>query len=110
MFSRPVSARTFRAVTYVAIAGLAFQVLHFAEHALQLGYWFLNPLERPWLTPWAVVGRDALVAGGDPVLGTGMLPLGGHGVLFGGVIAMCVVILCQRRSVGDPAPLRRPLR
>ena len=40
-----------------AVAGVAFQVFHFLEHGLQLGYWFLHPTAAPWLTPWAVLGQ-----------------------------------------------------
>lgn len=46
------------AIAAVAGAGLAFQVGHFAEHALQFGIWILGDLsnicgrDKPWMSPW----------------------------------------------------------
>src|SRR5580704_5003186 len=42
----------------IAGAGLAFQVGHFAEHAMQFGVWVLGDLshmcgrDTPWMSPW----------------------------------------------------------
>lgn len=42
----------------IAGAGLAFQVGHFAEHAIQFGVWILGDLSQlcgrdtPWMSPW----------------------------------------------------------
>jgi len=107
VFSRPVSAGTFKTITYVAIAGVTFQILHFSEHIAQLGYWFLNPLDKPWLTPWAAVGRDALAAGGDAVLGTEFLHLIGNGVFFGGVVVMCLLLMCKAMPYNEYPSLNK---
>lgn len=43
----------------IAGVGLAFQLGHFAEHAIQFGVWILGDLSRicgrdtPWMSPWA---------------------------------------------------------
>lgn len=52
-----------RALLLVAAAAVIFQIVHFAEHALQFGYLVTHPAEAAWLTPWAVATRDALDAG-----------------------------------------------
>ena len=45
-------------IAVVAGAGLAFQVGHFAEHALQFAIWILGDLsnicgrDTPWMSPW----------------------------------------------------------
>ncbi len=107
LFERGVSPRTFRIITSVAVAGVAFQVAHFVEHIAQLGYWFMHPLEAPWLTPWAAVGRDALAAGGNAATGTELLHLIGNVVFFVGLIGLCVTLACKRRALGDHPPLRK---
>jgi len=107
MLRAGVGARTFRAITYIAVAGVAFQVVHFIEHVAQLGYWFAHPLEAPWLTPWAVVGRDMLAAGGAAVTGTELLHLIGNVIFFVGLIGMCLVLVCQRRSITDHQLLKK---
>lgn len=58
-----VSAATMRRLVLafgtVAALGLAFQVGHFAEHAIQFGVWILGDLsnicgrDTPWMSPWA---------------------------------------------------------
>ena len=46
------------AIAILAGAGLAFQVGHFAEHAIQFGIWVLGDLsnicgrDTPWMSPW----------------------------------------------------------
>jgi hypothetical protein len=102
-----VSTRTFRAITYVAVAGVAFQVFHFAEHIAQLGYWFMHPLEKPWLTPWATVGRDMLAVGGNAVTGAELLHLTGNVIFFVGLVGMCVVLECKRKSLKNYTALKK---
>lgn len=67
---------------------LAFQVFHFAEHGLQLGYWFIHPDAAPWLTPWAGAGRDVLAVASDGQAGSGneLLHLIGNGVFLVGLL------------------------
>lgn len=46
------------AIAVIAGMGLAFQVGHFAEHAIQFGVWVLGDYsqlcgrDRPWMSPW----------------------------------------------------------
>lgn len=56
-FPRPVlDLRTILAA--IAGLGLAFQVGHFAEHAIQFGVWILGDISKicgrdtPWMSPW----------------------------------------------------------
>lgn len=109
LFNRGVSQRTFRVITAVALAGVAFQVVHFIEHIAQLGYWFLHPLQPPWLTPWAAVGRDALAAGGNTATGTELLHLIGNVIFLVGVIGLCAALACKRRALADHPPLRKAI-
>jgi hypothetical protein len=75
------------------VAGLGFQVVHFAEHLLQVGYWVRHPRSAPWLTPWAAAGRDGLAAFTDGQAGTGneLLHLLGNLVFLGGLAAAVVL-------------------
>lgn len=107
MFKNGVSARTFRLITYVAVAGVAFQVVHFIEHLAQLTYWFAHPLDAPWLTPWAVMGRDILAAGGEAITGAELLHLLGNTLFFVGLIGMCVVLRCKQRTLKEHSLLRK---
>lgn len=70
-----------------AAGGLGFQLIHVLEHAVQAGAWVLAPTEPPFLTPWAVVGRDALAVGGDAALGNELLHLLGNLVFLVGLVA-----------------------
>lgn len=89
----------------IALAATAFQVFHVAEHALQVGYWLLNPTEAPWLTPWAAVGRDALAATVDGRAGSGseLLHLVGNGLFLAGLVALQAA---ARQRDMSPARLR----
>jgi hypothetical protein len=56
-FPRPVlDLRTILAA--IAGLGLAFQIGHFAEHAIQFGVWILGDISKicgrdtPWMSPW----------------------------------------------------------
>lgn len=85
-----VSRSSVRGVLLVAAGGLLFQVLHVLEHVLQLGYWVAHPLEAPWLTPWAVTGRDvlAMTVDGHAAGGNELLHLLGNLIFFGGLVAL----------------------
>ena len=79
----------------LVIGTLSFQGVHFFEHLLQIGYWFLHPAYPPWMTPWgqaAADGLGALLAGHHATMATGMelLHLVGNWITFVGLIAMYV--------------------
>lgn len=79
-----------RVLFVVAVGGLGFQLFHVLEHLLQAGYWAVHPTEAPWLTPWAVEGRDLLahVADGHAGSGNELLHLFGNVLFFGGLFAL----------------------
>jgi hypothetical protein len=81
----------YRLVRDVAVFGLVFQVVHFVEHGAQLGYWFLNPTEKPWLTPWAAVGRDLLAIDGTAAAGNELLHLLGNLIFMAGLVGLAVL-------------------
>lgn len=89
-----------------AVAGIVFQVIHFIEHGAQLGYWFLHPTAAPWLTPWAVAGRDMLAAGGNAGLGNELLHLVGNSLFFIGLIGLCVLVERGGESIADVRALK----
>lgn len=90
------------------MAGIAFQVFHFAEHLLQAGYWVVHPGEAPWLTPWAAAGRDVLASAADGQAATGseLLHLGGNAVFLAGVVAAVVAVRASGRWTRTPSALR----
>lgn len=96
--------RTRALLKYLAVGALAFQMVHLIEHVAQLGYWIAHPLEAPWLTPWAIEGRDALAAGGNLALGNELLHLVGNLIFLGGLLAL--VLYSRRREQETPSPLR----
>lgn len=106
--TRPVAVN---ALVWVAVAGIGFQVLHFAEHLLQAGYWVLHPVEAPWLTPWAGVGRDVLASATDGQAATGneLLHLGGNAVFFAGLVAALLAVRSSARWTRTPSGLRGAL-
>lgn len=86
----------YRGVVAAAGALLAFQAFHFLEHLIQLGYWFMHPDARPYMTPWATVGADGLglwsadlPGAGTPMMrGMELLHLVGNLLFLGGLIAL----------------------
>ena len=93
------------ALSKVVVGAVGFQVFHFLEHGLQLGYWFVNPKEKPWLTPWAQTGVDGLAfwcqiwpgEGQAGQRGAELLHLVGNSIFFAGVIAL--FLLAKERNV-----------
>lgn len=71
-----------------AVGGLGFQLVHAVEHVVQAGAWVAAPHQSPFLTPWAVVGRDALAVGGDLSLGNELLHLLGNVIFLVGLAAL----------------------
>ncbi len=70
----------------LVLGGVSFQVVHFFDHLLQLGYWFAHPTEAPWMPPWSrvAVGDLATLAGyqGDMAAGMELLHLTGNWIFF----------------------------
>ncbi len=91
------TAQWLRWAQYAVVAGLSFQLFHLLEHFLQTGYWFLNPAEAPWLTPWAAAGRDMLVVGSQVSTGNELLHLVGNGIFFAALVAMVFVCRTHQR-------------
>lgn len=88
-----------RLVRDTAVFALLFQVFHFIEHIAQVGYWFVNPSQPPWLTPWAVAGRDLLAVDGTPGGGNELLHLVGNLIFLGGVIALALITWHSGRKI-----------
>ncbi|MDQ1518054.1 MAG: hypothetical protein QOE80_3884 [Actinomycetota bacterium] len=94
----------------VVSAALVFQAVHFAEHAVQAGYWLIHRQAAPYLTPWAASTRTGLaywcrVWGGEgaPLAqGNELLHLVGNTIFLGGLLGM----LALARRVGDPSAWR----
>ena len=88
------SSPTRTALVSLVVFCLGFQVVHALEHVLQLGYWVLHPSEAPWLTPWAVTGRDLLaaVSNGHPTTGNELLHLLGNLIFLAGLVGLLHVV------------------
>lgn len=87
------------ALSKVVVGAVGFQVFHFLEHGLQLGYWFFNTKQKPWLTPWAQTGVDGLAfwcqiwpgSGRAGQRGAELLHLVGNTIFLVGVLALFVL-------------------
>jgi len=92
-------ARRRSALSKVVVGAVGFQVFHFLEHGLQLGYWFFNTKQKPWLTPWAQTGVDGLAfwcqiwpgSGSAGQRGAELLHLVGNTIFLVGVLALFVL-------------------
>lgn len=84
----------------VAAGGLGFQVVHAAEHVVQVSYWIARPTAPPWLSPWAEVGAHGLAALADGRQATGeeLLHLVGNLIFLSGVIAALRLAVRLNRS------------
>lgn len=80
----------------VAVGGLGFQVFHLVEHLVQAVVWISSPDQPPFLTPWAIAGRDLLAIAGDTALGIELLHLVGNVIFLAGLVALRV--LARHRS------------
>ncbi|CAN5831567.1 hypothetical protein BH23ACT10_BH23ACT10_25030 [soil metagenome] len=105
------SVRTDRWLLLAFAGGLGFQVLHGAEHLLQLGYWFARPTAAPWLTPWAAFGRDLLATttDGQPTTGAELLHLIGNAVFLAALVAGALAVRRMPHTRGIGPWLRRTL-
>jgi hypothetical protein len=87
------------------VAGLVFQVAHFLEHGLQLGYWMGNRQAPPWITPWAETAADGLgwtcswVVTSRPSIGVELLHLAGNTIFLAALIGMAVLAVRRGGSV-----------
>lgn len=98
--SATVSAmNTIRRITYLVVAAIAFQVVHFGEHLAQITHWAIHPSAPPWLTPWAADARDAL--SGDPAVGVELLHLLGNAFFLVGLVAMWLLPAAQGAARAD---------
>ena len=74
----------------LVLGGVSFQVVHFFDHLLQLGYWFAHPTEAPWMPPWSRVAIDNLTAlagcQGDMAAGMELLHLTGNWIFFAAAV------------------------
>jgi hypothetical protein len=95
-----------RLLIAVAAGGIGFQIFHVVEHVAQVVYWVVHPTALPWLTPWAVIGADALAELTDGHRGSGveLLHLVGNLIFLAGLAAAVRIVRAQRR------PGTRPLR
>jgi hypothetical protein len=94
-------------IATVAVAGLGFQAVHALEHLVQVGAWVLSPGRTPFLTPWAIAGRDVLAVGGDTAVGEELLHLSGNLVFLAGLAALAA--LAGRSAVDRDRNLRNAL-
>jgi hypothetical protein len=99
-------SRLMGAASIVAALGLAFQIGHFAEHALQFVIWLLGDLSNicgrntAWMSPWAmelVEELGSMVAPTAPyarqtMLGVEVLHLIGNTIFLTGLICLYFVI------------------
>ena len=87
-----LAAITTRLLVVLAVGAVSFQVVHFSDHLLQLGYWFAHPSEPGWMPPWSRVAADGLacLAGyhGEMKAGMELLHLGGNWIFLTGVFAL----------------------
>jgi hypothetical protein len=89
----------------LVLGGGSFQVVHFFDHLLQLGYWFAHPTETPWMPPWSRVAVDdlATLAGyqGDMAAGMELLHLMGNWIFFAaGVIPLYIALRSLKTERG----------
>lgn len=76
------------------LLGGSFQVTHFVEHGLQLGYWLGHPADPPWLTPWAAGAAGALASAS---LGVEVLHLVGNAIFLGAVLVLVSITAADPR-------------
>jgi hypothetical protein len=95
----PQKPSTVKRLTYLGVAGLAFQVGHFGEHLAQFGYWLIHPTATPWLSPWAIASRNALSS--DPAFGVELLHLLGNALFLVGLLAIIAVPAVSRSGAGN---------
>ncbi|MEX0865038.1 MAG: DUF6008 family protein [Acidimicrobiia bacterium] len=98
-----------RVLRDIAVFAMVFQVFHFIEHAAQLTYWFGYPTKAPFLTPWAVAGRDILAVDGTHGGGNELLHLVGNLIFLGGIVALALVARHSGRKTVEIPYLRKAM-
>ena len=93
-------------IEYATVGALAFQAAHLLEHTAQLAYWFMNPTQAPWLTPWAQTGRDLLVVDGPTASGNEVLHLVGNLIFMAGIAGLWWLARQEGLGIGDVDHLR----
>ena len=85
----------------VAVGGLTFQAVHGFEHAVQFARWLGSPASPPWMSSWALAGRDGLAAafGPSPMVGMELLHLIGNAIFLAGLLALRRVPPAAERAV-----------
>lgn len=93
----------------LAVAGgLVFQALHALEHLVQLAMWLVHPLAPPYLTPWAIVGRDGLaMVAGSTGAGGEVLHLIGNLIFLAALLGLRLVDATDARLGVRPPSLSR---
>lgn len=100
-------AAAHRTMQAIAAGGLAFQVIHFLEHALQLGFLVLKTRESAWLSSWASGTADGLqyfctlipLSETPASLGVEMLHLTGNMIFLGALTAWQVAMRGEQRNI-----------
>lgn len=91
-----LAAVSTRLLVVLAVGAVSFQVVHFSDHLLQLGYWFAHPTEPGWMPPWSRVAAEGLacLAGyhGEMKAGMELLHLGGNWIFLTGIFALYLTV------------------
>lgn len=86
---RPLAAGL---LALTGVGAVVFQILHFAEHGLQLGHWVATPDAEPWMSSFGRAAADGLALlvsrPGDHLAGMELLHLTGNWIFLGGVLAL----------------------
>jgi hypothetical protein len=111
-----LAAISTRLLVVLAVGAVSFQVVHFSDHLLQLGYWFAYPTERSWVPPWSCVAVAGLacLAGyhGEMKAGMELLHLGGNWIFSQGSLPCTSpfeAFAATSHNAGQHARRRAPL-
>ncbi|MBM3139555.1 MAG: hypothetical protein FJZ92_04905 [Chloroflexi bacterium] len=87
---RPLPPGAVALLLGLAVAGLLFQVVHFAEHLLQVAYLLGHAGEQAWMTPWGAWTRDRLAEAlsSSRMVGMEVLHLLGNAAFLAGLVAL----------------------
>jgi hypothetical protein len=85
----------------VFVVGMAIQVVHMFEHAVQTGRWIVQPTLMPWMSPWGsdlgTVMANAFAGGRHPV-GMELAHLLGNGVFEATILVGLTLAWVRGRS------------